>query len=107
VRRIQEQFRSETGLLIDIVKQGHGTTNDGNTARRFFSDPEKAANITGLKKELIERCATILRVLSCGYEIDVDAFRKFCLETARSYVAEYQWYPMPPAVHKVNFTVNS
>jgi len=35
-RAIQQRFRSETGLLIDVGKQGHGTTNDGNTARRFF-----------------------------------------------------------------------
>lgn len=27
-------------LLIDIVKQGSETTNDGNTARRFFEFPE-------------------------------------------------------------------
>lgn len=30
-------------------------TNDGNTARRFFSDPETASEITGVDLELIER----------------------------------------------------
>ena len=100
---IQRKFRSETGLLIDVVKQGHGTTNDGNAARRFFADPEKTASITGLKKDLIERCATILRALSSGYEIDVEAFRNFAVETARYYVAEYAFYYMPASVHKVIF----
>jgi hypothetical protein len=32
---IQEKFRKETGLLVD-VPGGSGTTNDGNTARIFF-----------------------------------------------------------------------
>uniref|UniRef100_A0A2S2PFW3 V(D)J recombination-activating protein 1 RNase H domain-containing protein n=1 Tax=Schizaphis graminum TaxID=13262 RepID=A0A2S2PFW3_SCHGA len=40
-KRIQDQFRMEMGLLVDIVVQGKGNTNDGNTARRFFRNPEK------------------------------------------------------------------
>lgn len=38
---IQVGFQKELGLLIDIVMQGSGTTNDGHTARRFFEFPEK------------------------------------------------------------------
>lgn len=34
---IQRQIKVEMNLLVDIPKQGHGTTNDGNTSRRFFS----------------------------------------------------------------------
>ena len=34
---IQEKFCKEMGLLVDVPKPGViGTTNDGNTARRFF-----------------------------------------------------------------------
>lgn len=33
---IQKQLRKDVGLIVDVVKQGFGTTNDGNTARRFF-----------------------------------------------------------------------
>lgn len=33
---IQEKFRSEMGLLVDMPKQSCGNTNDGNTARRFL-----------------------------------------------------------------------
>ncbi|RVE51017.1 hypothetical protein evm_004308 [Chilo suppressalis] len=33
---IQQKFRDEMGLLVDIVKQGSGNTNDGNTARKFY-----------------------------------------------------------------------
>ena len=34
---IEGKFRKEMGLLVDVPKPGgSGTTNDGNTARRFF-----------------------------------------------------------------------
>ncbi|EFN76000.1 hypothetical protein EAI_13214, partial [Harpegnathos saltator] len=33
---VQEDFKNKMGLTIDVPKQGSGTTNDGNTARRFF-----------------------------------------------------------------------
>jgi len=33
---IQEQFRRKLRLLIDVVKQDVGTSNDRNTARRFL-----------------------------------------------------------------------
>lgn len=46
--KIQEAFKTKMGLLVDQVKQGFGTTNDGNTARRIFADPELAAEITGI-----------------------------------------------------------
>lgn len=36
LEQIRKDFRERTGLLISCVKQGTGTTNDGNTARRFF-----------------------------------------------------------------------
>lgn len=36
-KRIQEDFKSKLGLLVDIPKCGYGIpSNDGNTARRIF-----------------------------------------------------------------------
>lgn len=46
-RQIQEQFRHKMGLIVDVPKSGAGTTNDGNTARRFFSHPQLSSEITG------------------------------------------------------------
>lgn len=46
-------------------------------------------------------CATILKVLSCGFAINADAFRMYAIDTARLYVSKDSWYPMPTAVHKV------
>lgn len=54
--RIQEEFRSKLGLIIDKPRSGgSGNSNDGNTARTFFRNSDTAAEITGLKKELIDR----------------------------------------------------
>jgi len=86
---------------VDIVKQGSGKTNDGNTARCFFSEISKTAKITGLNEELIKRFAVILQAISCGKTIDVKEFGKYALETARLFVRKYNWYYMPASVHKL------
>ncbi|XP_031332193.1 uncharacterized protein LOC116162670 [Photinus pyralis] len=52
---IQQKFKQQMGLLVDVVKQGFGTTNDGNTARRFFREYEKSAEITNLDQNLLKR----------------------------------------------------
>lgn len=80
---------------------GSGTTNDGNTARRFFADSTQSASITGVDENIIKRFGIVLRTLSCGYTIDVDAFNQYALQTAKLYVEKYPWYYMPASVHKI------
>lgn len=41
--RIQNEFKKRLGLRIDYPKAGFGNSNDGNISRRFFEDPELAA----------------------------------------------------------------
>lgn len=84
-----------------MPKQVSGTTNDGNTARRFFEDPSFAARVTGLDENLIYRFSIILKVLSCGKAIKTDHFRAYSLETAKLFCKLYKWYYMPASVHKV------
>ncbi|CAG4934584.1 unnamed protein product [Colias eurytheme] len=69
-KQIQQAFKEQKGLLVDIVKQGSGTTNDGNTARRFFSDAKTSACITGIDEELIERFHIILQAIASGERND-------------------------------------
>eukprot|EP00733_Pompholyxophrys_punicea_P001838 Pompholyxophrys_punicea_v1_NODE_1080_length_980_cov_2.245405.p2 type:complete len:120 gc:universal NODE_1080_length_980_cov_2.245405:872-513(-) len=38
-KEIQNELRKKMGIIVNMVKQGFGLTNDGNTARRFFADP--------------------------------------------------------------------
>lgn len=110
------------GLLVDIVLQGiviqfnnvitlnlihiyynlgHGTTNDGNTARKFFKNANKSAEITGVDLNLIIRFGNILIAMASGQKINIDAFDHYCTETARLYVSLYPWFYMPSSVHKI------
>lgn len=98
---IQEAFKKDCGLLIDVVKQGAGTTNDGNTARRFFRDPESTARITGISRDLIERFHVILQTIASGERVNVPKFSKFARDTAEMYIELYPWYYMPSSVHKL------
>ncbi|KAE9522337.1 hypothetical protein AGLY_017283 [Aphis glycines] len=92
---IQNKIRSELGLLVDVVLQGHGTTNDGNTARKFFRNAEISANCTGLNVELIQQCGNILSAMASGMTINIDYFEEYCLKTAKMFVTLYPWYYMP------------
>lgn len=78
-----------------------GTTNDGNTSRRFFQDPSLTAQITGVDENLIHRFAVILETINCNSLIDAEKFGHYCDETAELYVDLYNWYKMPNTVHKV------
>lgn len=100
-KEIITKLREETGLLVDVIKQGKGNTNDGNTARRFFRDPAQAARITEVDESLIKQFAVILEAISCGYKLNTDVFRTYALATARNFVLKYPWYYMSASVHKI------
>lgn len=101
-KQIQAGLREKLGLIVDKPRSGgSGTSNDGNTARKFFKCSKETAAITGLKEELIDRCRTILQCLSSGYEIHTGKFKKYALKTAKMLTNEYPWYYLPPSVHKV------
>lgn len=68
---IQNEFRSKLGVLVDFVKQGKGTSNDGNTARIFFSNYELSSEITGLNVNLVKRIYVILQTISSRQEINI------------------------------------
>ncbi|KAH9632262.1 hypothetical protein HF086_002897 [Spodoptera exigua] len=60
---IKQRFKHEMGLIVDKPKPGFGSTNDGNTARRFFGNPELSARITGLDVTIIKNFDVLLRTL--------------------------------------------
>ncbi|KAI8117683.1 hypothetical protein CVS40_10437 [Lucilia cuprina] len=63
--RIQEEFKVQMGLNIDKPLPSCGSTNDGNTARRFFRDFEITSRITGIDKELLRRIFICCNMLNC------------------------------------------
>ena len=58
-KEVQQNLKDQLQITVDVVKQGSGTTNDGNTARKLFSDREKTAVATGVDTELITRFSSI------------------------------------------------
>ncbi|XP_033228130.1 uncharacterized protein LOC117179974 [Belonocnema kinseyi] len=100
--RICKEFKERTGLIIDQPRHGTGNSNSGNTARRFFADPDRAAEITGVNKELIVGFSQIWQMLtSSSTKVPPMFFNKFAFETAQLYVSLYPWYFMPPSVQKM------
>lgn len=97
------QLREQLGISVDMVKQGAGTTNTGNTSRRFFEDPSLTAKITNVDEDLIRRLKTILEVICCQSKIDHNKFREYTWETAKLAVTRYPWYYLPASVHKILF----
>lgn len=98
---IQTELRETLGLLVDIPKPGSGTTNDGNTARRFFENPEIVSNITGLNQNIIYRFSVILKTIASGFAVNPEAFELYTKDTAKLYIEHYNWYYMPATVHKI------
>lgn len=90
-REIQNAFRTRTGLLVDFMKQGKGTSNDGNTARKFFANPELSAAITGLDKNLITRFGVLLQAIASGKRIKVSEFESYAFRTAEIFVSLYPY----------------
>lgn len=99
---IQKQFRERLGLIVDKPRSGgSGTSNDGNTARKFFLNSTISSEITGINKDVIDRCCHLLQCLSSGYKINSDKFKIYALDTAKILVSKYSWYNLPASVHKV------
>ena len=63
---MQTSFKERLRLIVDKHKPGVGSTNDGNTARRFFANPKVISEITSTDEILIENFPIILRVIACG-----------------------------------------
>ncbi|XP_076285448.1 uncharacterized protein LOC143211552 [Lasioglossum baleicum] len=100
-KHIQHELKIQLGLLVDIPKPNYGTSNDGNTARKFFINYEKVASITGVDSNLIRRFGVILATISSGCAIDVDAFYEYSIKTAKTFFNLYQWYYMPSSIHRI------
>ena len=99
---IQNEFWKELSLRVDVPKAGGcGSTNDGNTSRRAFTEYDKFSKVLGVDTELIFRMRIILICLSCQLSLNLDKFEEYCFQTGQLYQSKYPWLPMTPTVHKV------
>eukprot|EP00733_Pompholyxophrys_punicea_P000940 Pompholyxophrys_punicea_v1_NODE_378_length_2095_cov_23.619608.p1 type:complete len:497 gc:universal NODE_378_length_2095_cov_23.619608:1657-167(-) len=98
---LKQKIYNELGLVIDQPKAGgSGTSNDGNTARRFFAEYRKVSEITGLDSNVLAKLGTFIRAIGCGFPVNSEKLKSFGLEVANLLVRTYPWYDMPQAVHK-------
>ncbi|KAL4103832.1 hypothetical protein QTP88_019167 [Uroleucon formosanum] len=81
---VREKFKQFFNLPA-----GFGTTNDGNTAGRFFSDPQLISQITQVDENLINRFDTKSYVLASGFEINYMTIEQLCTKTAEYCVRLY------------------
>ncbi|XP_059223235.1 uncharacterized protein LOC131997013 [Stomoxys calcitrans] len=86
--QIQKKIKEQLGLIVDKVKNGYGTTNDGNSARTFFSNIEIASKITGVDNNLIRNFSIILRTISSGSKINIENFDTLLKETRDLYLSK-------------------
>ena len=88
-------------LVVDVPKTSFGNSNDGNTSRRFFMDPELSSKIIGIDSGLIYRLKVILGAISSGHKFNTEKFGSFCTDITEMYVKLYSWHPMTPTLHKI------
>ena len=100
---IQENSKTNLGLIVDVPQSGGCLSNNENTARRFFSEEnnENVSKIIRFYPTLLLRFTIILITINCGYKINATEFNKFAKEIAAMYIEKYQWYYMPASVHKI------
>lgn len=98
---MQTELKQKLGIIVDVPRQGSGTSNDGNTARTFFKNPQIVAEATKVDEMVIRKCSILLQVLTSGRAIDENKFETFAISLAELFVEKYGWYYMPSSVHKV------
>ena len=98
-----QRFWETMSLLVDKLKaNSSGSTNDGNIARRAFSQPELFARSKNVDQSLIHNFKIILISLTCQQVLDLEKFETFCFDTANLYMTKFPWFPMPAMIHKVS-----
>lgn len=98
---VQRRLRKYLGLIVDRPKVNYGSSNDGNTARKFFREYTETARCTGLDPNVLERFHVILSTLNTIGVINPDRFEQYVAETREVLKAAYPWKVMTPTVHKM------
>jgi hypothetical protein len=60
-----------------------------------------SAGITNIDLQLIQRFGIILKTMASGYDINLEKFEAYTLQTAKLFVLLYPWYYMPASVYKI------
>ena len=109
--KVLEIFILETGMALDVVQKSNshgGTSTDGNSSRRFFSEEcvpaikkcTKAKYHTSvLRLHLL--LSTILRVISSQHQVHIAAFDESCKEASLLIATDFKWANINYTLHGV------
>lgn len=62
---------------------------------RYFSE------CLGLPYDIVKSLQIFLIAISCQKVLDIEKFRNFSRKVAELWVKRFDWYPMPPGIHKM------
>ncbi|KAI8117845.1 Protein ELYS like protein [Lucilia cuprina] len=79
----------------------HGSTNDGNTARRFFKHFETTSEITGISMDLLQKVNIILMAINSKHKVNATKFGEYSTKVSKLLLELYPWKEMTPTVHKI------
>ena len=98
--QVQELYAKDKGLLIDMVKQGLGSSMDGNTARRGLADPEYAEMAMNVPAELVENFNDVWIMFKATIRLCPDKVQQECAKILARYKELCPWGHLPPTIHK-------
>lgn len=98
---IHSKLFEEFSVRVDVVQHGSGTSMNGNSARKFFSDPPKLAKALGINEELVKRFAYSILAFKQKEGINLAKLETYCTETYKLYFSTYTWAKLNPTVHKM------
>ena len=93
-------------IIAKLYNENIHVTNffnvDGNTARRFYKNSKKMAEILKVPEYLISDIGTIWTTICSGFAIDAVAFGKFCDDFMFKFKNDksINWYEPSPTLHK-------
>lgn len=100
---IQKRFLEHMNLRVDAMTL-HGPTNNENTARKAFADPEMLGFCLGFTDEEIELIVmfrNILLAISSEHFLNVSNFKSYCYDTFQRWISLFEWSTMTATIHKI------
>lgn len=101
LQKIKGNLFNDFSVRVDKVQHGSGTSMNGNSARKCFSDPSKLAETLSIDEELVKRLAFVVLAFKQKEGINLNKLEIYCTETYRLYYRIYPWTKLNPSVHKM------
>ena len=101
-QEIQQEFVDLLGIRINYLKQGKGTSNNGNSATRLFENPEISARIFRIRVDIVKGFSKQLgKINSVTTLHDPEEYKESSRKLFEDIVTDFGHVAnMPPTVHR-------